>query len=152
MRTAFLVALLAAHVLPVPAVAARPVPDSVVRAVDGKVPIANYMPTRMLPGFTYRSWAYRNGVLRVTFRNPRRWTIVWTVEPMVGTCRADMQKSFQLAGNKIWWAEDGGGQRAWRCIFAADGIARRLSASSTTPATRLANVGLGAVVASGKRY
>jgi hypothetical protein len=131
---------------------AGPVPDSVVRAVDGKVPVANYMPTRMPPGFTYRSWSHRNGVLRMTFANKRGWTIVWTVAPMAGTCRAGMQKSFQLAGNKVWWAQNAAGQRAWRCLFASDGIARRLSASSTTPPTKLAGVGLGVVVASGKRY
>ena len=151
MRKALLLAFTAA-LLAAPSAAAGPVPPRVVLAVDGKVPVANYMPTRMLPGFAYRSWSSRNGVLRMTFANRRGWTIVWTVAPMAGTCRAGMQKSFQLAGNKVWWAQRTGGQRAWRCLFASDGIARRLSASSTTPPTRLADVGLGVVVASGRRY
>jgi hypothetical protein len=150
MRKAVLLGV-AAALLAVPSASAGPVPARVVLAVDHKVPVANYMPTRMLPGFAYRSWSFRNGVLRMTFANKRGWTIVWTVAPMAGTCRAGMQKSFQLAGNKVWWAENAAGQRAWRCLFASDGVARRLSASSTTPPTRLADVGLGLVAASGKR-
>ena len=89
----------------------------------------------------------------MTFRNKAGRTIVWTVAPMVtATATRGMQKSFQLAGNKVWWAEGGGSQRAWRCTFGADGSALRLTASSTTPSTKLADVGLGRVVASGKRY
>jgi hypothetical protein len=62
------------------------------------------------------------------------------------------QKSFQLAGNKVWWAQDAKGQRAWRCVFAQDGKPLRLTASSATPPTKLADVGLGTVAASAKRY
>ena len=76
----------------------------------------------------------------------------WTVAPMTGACDAGKQKSFQLAGNKVWWAQDGGAQRAWRCVFGQDGKPLRLTASSTTPPAKLADVGLGTVVASGKRY
>jgi hypothetical protein len=142
---------LGALVVPAAAGAAVPVPKPVVLAVGRKAPFANYLPTRMLSGFTYRSWSSRNGVLRLTFRNPRGWAVVWTVAPTTGDCRTGMQKSFQLAGNKVWWAQSGGVQRAWRCVFAQDGRARRLTASSTTPPTKLADVGLGSVVASGKR-
>src|SRR5262245_47748152 len=112
MRKAVLAVTLAALMLPTHAAAAgRPVPNAVVLAVDRKAPVANYMPTRMLPGFTFRNWSSRNGTLRMTFRNRRGWTIVWTVAPMAGTCRAGMQKSFQLGGNKVWWAQEGGAQR-----------------------------------------
>jgi hypothetical protein len=151
MRTA-LVAFLAVLLMPASALAARPVPASVVGAVDRKVPVANYMPTRMLPSFSFQRWSFKAGVLWLRFVNKAGVLVDWTVAPMKGTCRAGMQKSFQLAGNKVWWADDGDIQRAWRCVFAADGVARRLTASSTTPPTRLADVGLGAVVASGKRY
>jgi hypothetical protein len=149
-----LVALLAvtAAALPAAALAAVPVPRNVVLAVDRNVPIANFMPTRMLSGFRYASWSYRRGVLRMQFRASGGRTIVWTVQPMTGTCDAGRQKSFQLAGNKVWWAQSGGTQRAWRCTFAADGVPMRMTASSATPPTRLADVGLGRVAASGKRY
>jgi hypothetical protein len=149
-RKTFVIALLAALVLPAAALAA-PVPTGVVLAVDRKVPVANYMPTRMLPGFVYKSWSPATGGLRMTFGNPAGRTIVWTVAPMTGSCDAGKQKSFQLAGNKVWWAQSGGVQRAWRCLFAADGKARRLTASSETPPTKLADVGLGRVVASARR-
>ena len=86
------------------------------------------------------------------FRNKAGRTVVWSVAPMTGACDAGKQKSFQLAGNKVWWAQDATGQRAWRCVFAQDGKPLRLTASSTTPPTRLADVGLGTVAASGKRY
>jgi hypothetical protein len=146
-----LAALLAALALPAAAVAA-PVPTPVVLSVDRATPSANFMPTRMLAGFAYRSWSYRNGVLRITFANRAGRTVVWTVAPMTGRCDTGKQKSFQLAGNKVWWAQSAGVQRAWRCVFGQDGGPRRLTASSTTPPTKLADVGLGTVVASGKRY
>ena len=151
MRRLLAIAVLAGA-LPAAALAAVPVPRNVVIAVDRNVPIANFMPTRMLAGFEYASWSYRRGVLRMQFRAAGGRTIVWTVQPMTGTCDAGRQKSFQLGGNKVWWAEGGGAQRAWCCTFAADGVPMRMTASSTTPATRLADVGLGRVVASGKRY
>jgi hypothetical protein len=147
----FLAALLSALVLPAGA-AARPVPDGVVLAVDKRAATRNFMPTRMLIGFHYASWSYQGGVLRLRFENPAGRVVQWTVSPMSGTCRAGMQKSFQLGGNKVWWAESGGVQRAWRCVFGQDGRAIRLTASSPTPSTKLAGVGLGSVVASGKRY
>jgi hypothetical protein len=106
----------------------------------------------MLSGFTYTSWSNKAGVLRVNFRNKAGRTVVWTVAPMSGACDAGKQKSFQLAGNKVWWAQDASGQRAWRCVFGQDGKPLRLTASSTTPPTKLADVGLGTVAASAKRY
>jgi hypothetical protein len=149
-RKTIVVALLAALALPGGALA-RPVPDSVVLAVDRKAGVRNFMPTRMLPGYRFVSWSYRGGVLRMRFLGPAGRVVDWTVAPMIGTCRDRMEKSFQLAGNKVWWAEGGGNQRAWRCVFGADGLPLRITASSATPSTRLADVGLGAVVASGKR-
>jgi len=145
------VALLLASAFPAVALAA-PVPQQVVLAVDRQVPIANFMPTRMLSGFHYQSWSYGKGTLRMTFAATAGRTIVWTAAPMSGNCATGMQKSFQLAGNKVWWAGSSGVQRAWRCVFAADGVPIRLVASSTAPTTKLADVGLGRVVASGKRY
>ena len=91
-------------------------------------------------------------MLRVSFRNKAGRTVVWTVAPMTGACDAGKQKSFQLAGNKVWWAQDASGQHAWRCVFGQDGKPLRLTASSTTPPTKLADVGLGTVAASATRY
>jgi hypothetical protein len=150
-RRVVLLAAIAALALPF-AAAARPVPDSAVLAIDRKAVNRNFMPTRMLIGYRFASWSYRNGVLRIPFRNKAGRAIDWTVAPMTGTCRAGMQKSFQLAGNRVWWSQSGGVQRAWRCVFGADGRPLRIAATSTTPSAKLADVGLGRVVASGKRY
>jgi hypothetical protein len=152
-RKTLVIAVLAAVLVPVAAAAEKPVPQRVVLAVDGTTAIRNFMPTRMLPGYAFKSWSYKGGVLRMTFRAKTGSTIVWTVAPMPGgSCDRGKDGSFQLAGNKVWWAEDGASQRAWRCVFGQDGKALRLTASSTTPPTKLAGVGLGRVVASGKRY
>jgi|tagenome__1003787_1003787.scaffolds.fasta_scaffold20219142_2 hypothetical protein len=147
-------ALLVGAVLVGPAAAAsvRPVSGTPLLSIDRKAVNRNFLPTRMLPGYTYASWSYRNGVLRLGFRNPAGSTIAWTVAPMNGSCDRGKQGSFQLAGNKVWFAQGEGVQRAWRCTFGMDGRAVRVTASSATSPSRLAGVGLGTVVASAKRY
>ena len=62
-----------------------------------------------------------------------------------------MEKSFQLDGNKVYWSHTGAEQQAWRCVTGRNGQRVRLVASSPQPATKFADVGLGRVVASGKR-
>lgn len=151
MRTKLVVALLAFLTLPA-AASARPVPDSALVAIDRKAVNRNFMPTRMLPGYTFAGWSYRNGVLRIRFRDKAGRTVDWTVAPMTGRCDTGKQRSFQLSGNKVWWAQGGGVRRAWRCVFGMDGAALRLTALSAAPPSSLADVGLGRVVASGKRY
>jgi hypothetical protein len=150
-RIVVLLVVVAALSLPTTALAG-PVPDSVVLAVDRKAGVRNFMPTRMVGGYRYLGWSFRDGVLRMRFRSTVGRVVDWKVAPMTGTCRAGMRKSFQLAGNKVWWAQGGGAQRAWRCVFGADGVPLRLAASSTTPPAKLADVGLGFVVASARRY
>ena len=61
-----------------------------------------------------------------------------------------MEKSFQLDGNKVYWSHTGAEQMAWRCVKPS-GRQVRLVASSPQPPTKFADVGLGRVVASGKR-
>jgi hypothetical protein len=145
-------AVLVVLALPAAASAARPVPAPALLAIDRAAALRNYLPTRMLPGYRYASWSQRGKTLTVRFRNPAGRTIVWTVAPMSGACDTGKQKSFQLAGNKVWWSQSGGVQRAWRCVFGQDGKPLRLTASSSTPPTRLADVGLGRVAASARRY
>ena len=88
------------------AAATRPVSGAALLAIDRSAGFRNYLPTRMLSGFTYASWSQKGGVLHVSFRNKAGRTVVWTVAPMTGACDAGKQKSFQLAGNKVWWAQD----------------------------------------------
>ena len=151
-RLGLIVLAAAVSASPAAATAARPVSGTPLLAIDRSAGFRNYLPTRMLPGFAYAGWSKSGGVLRVEFRNQAGRTVVWSVARMTGACETGKQKSFQLAGNKVWWAQDASGQHAWRCVFGQDGKPLRLSASSTTPPTQLADVGLGTVVASGKRY
>jgi hypothetical protein len=131
---------------------ALPVPHGPLLAIDRQMVGRNYLPTRMLPGFTYRSWSLRSGVLRVEFVNKAGVRIEWRVQPLTGSCDTGRQQSFQLAGNKVWWAQKGTEQDAWRCVFDQHGKALRLVAASTTPPDRLGASGLGVVAASAKRY
>jgi hypothetical protein len=136
-----------------PASASRPLSGSALLAIDGKALYRNFLPTTMLSGFTYRSWTYKSGVLRVDFRNKAGWDLQWRVGPMSAhSCATGMQQSFQLNGNKVWWAQNAAGQFAWRCEFGLDGIPLRLEAASSVPSTKFANIGLGVIAASAKRY
>src|SRR5438445_22056 len=49
---------------------ATPIPHAALLKIDHAAGYRNFLPTRMLPGFTYRGWNFRGGVLRVEFRNP----------------------------------------------------------------------------------
>ena len=131
--------------------AVLPIPHGTLLAIDGHMTGRNYLPTRMLPGFAYRSWSLRSGVLRVEFADRAGVRLEWRVEPMTGSCDTGRQKSFQLAGNKVWWAQERAEQDAWRCVFDQHGKALRLVAASTTPPDRLGASGLGVVVASARR-
>jgi hypothetical protein len=132
--------------------AALPIPHGALLAIDGKMIGRNYLPTRMLPGFTYRSWSLEAGVLRVEFKSKAGLPLEWRVQPMSGSCDTGKQTSYQLGGNKVWWAQVGKEQRAWRCVFDQHGKPLRLVAASTAPTTKLAGAGLGTVVAHAKRY
>jgi len=152
MRTLALVLVLAAVSAPAALAAVRPVGGETLLAIDGRAGFRNYLPTRMLPGFRYTAWSYRNGVLRIAFSNKAGWVVQWKVAPMSGPCDAGKQASYQLAGNKVWWAQTTASQAAWRCVFGQDGKPLRLEASRTTPSTKLGGSGLGVVAASAKRY
>ncbi len=89
--------------------------------------------------------------VEITFGNGAGWEIRFSARTTGGSCRAGMEKSFQLDGNKVYWSGTGTEQTAWRCVTGASGRQVRLVASSPQPATKFADVGLGRVVASGKR-
>jgi hypothetical protein len=152
MRRIVLVLVLAAVLAPAAAAAVRPLSGPTLLAIDGKAGFRNYLPTRMLPGFMYTAWSYRDGVLRIAFVNKAGWVVQWKVSPMTGACNAGKQASYQLGGNKVWWAQTPASQAAWRCVFGQDGKPLRLEASSTTPPAKLAGSGLGVVAASATRY
>jgi hypothetical protein len=149
---AMLVVVAAASGGPAALAVTRPLGGSTLIAIDGRAGFRNFLPTRMLSGFSYRSWSSSGGLVRVDFRNKAGWVVEWRVERMSGACDAGSAKTFQLDGNKVWWAQQGGEQLAWRCVFGLDGKPLRLVAASTTPPAKLADSGLGIVAASAKRY
>jgi hypothetical protein len=132
--------------------AALPIPQGALLKIDRQMTGRNFLPTRMLSGFTYRSWSLKGGILRVDFVNKAGLVIQWRVEPMIGDCDTGKQTSFQLNGNKVWWAQSATEQFSWRCVFDQYGKPLRLEAASTAPTTKLGASGLGVVAASAKRY
>lgn len=131
--------------------AAVPIPHTALLAIDRAAGYRNFLPTQVL-GFKYESWSHKGGVLRIEFKSKSGLRFEWRVESMTGDCDAGKQQSFQLGGNKVWWAQNGTEQYAWRCIFDQAGKPVRLEAASTDPATKLAPSGLGEVAAHAKRY
>ena len=130
-----------------------PLSGPVLLGIDGRAGFRNYLPTRMLSGFKYTSWTYKSGVLRIDFRNKAGWDLQWRVGPMSAhSCAAGMQQSFQLNGDKVWWAQNAKNQFAWRCVFGLDGEPLRLEAASSISPAKLGASGLGVVAASAKRY
>ena len=127
------------------------VPRLVQLQLARKAPALAYTPTRMALGFRYTTWQKTLSAVQITFRNTSDREIRFVVTRLRGMCRTGMEKSFQLAGNKVYWSHEGAEQRAWRCLSGPRGRHIRLVASSQEPPTRFADVGLGRVVASGKR-
>ena len=131
--------------------ATRPVvPRPVQLQILVKAPALAYAPTRMALGFRYTNWQRTPANVEITFDNKAGWEIRFVALRQVGPCRAGMEKSFQLDGNKVYWSHTGAEQQAWRCVSGAHGRQFRLVASSPQPPTLFADVGLGLVVASGK--
>jgi len=93
----------------------------------------------------------RYSITVTKFDNKAGWEIRFIALPASGACRTGMEKSFQLDGNKVYWSHTGAEQMAWRCVTSPSGRQLRLVASSPQPPTTFADVGLGRVVASGKR-
>jgi hypothetical protein len=130
---------------------AVPIPHNALLAIDRSAGYRNFLPTRAI-GFTYTGWSHKNGVLRVDFRNKSGLRLEWRVLAMAGSCDAGKQQSFQVGGNKVWWAQNATEQYAWRCVFDQAGKPLRLEAASSAPTNKLAPVGLGIVAARAKRY
>ena len=132
--------------------AAKPVvPRAVQLRILHATPTLPYMPTRSAIGFHFVSWQKSPSNMEITFDNKAGWEIRFIALPTSGSCRAGMEKSFQLDGNKVYWSHTGAEQMAWRCVTGPYGRQVRLVASSPQPSTKFSDSGLGRVVASGKR-
>jgi hypothetical protein len=127
------------------------VPTFIQAAIAVRSPQLAYVPSRIAPGFKYERYAASPQAVRVTFKNKAGWQLVFIATPLVGSCRAGMEKSFQLAGNKVFWMQTPSEQRAWRCVSSRNGHVIRLVTATNQPPTRFADVGLGVVTASAHR-
>jgi hypothetical protein len=121
------------------------VPVPVQQAIVEKAPLLAYAPARLAPGWRYWKWTHQ-GRVRIVFRNVAGKEIVFVAARFTGNCRAGMEKSFQLAGVKVYWGHTVNEQQAWRCV---DGV-KLVAATSLSP-ERFADVGLGRMAASGHR-
>ena|ERR671937_624316 len=131
--------------------AALPIPHAALLKIDRAAAYRNFLPTRV-QGLTYVGWSHKGGVLRVEFRSKAGVSVEWRVLPMTGSCDKGEQQSFQLGGNKVWWARNATEQFAWRCVFDQAGKPLRLEAASAAPTSKFAPAGLGVIVAHAKRY
>jgi hypothetical protein len=109
------------------------------------VPGLAYVPARLALGWRYERWTH-NGPLRIFFANKAGREIVFVASHFTGDCRAGKQKSFQLDGVKVWWAQTAANQQAWRCV---NGM--KLTVESSLTPHQFADVGLGIIAASGHR-
>ena len=121
------------------------VPVPVQHDIAQKAPLVAYAPARLAVGWHYARWTHE-GALRIFFRNKADREIVFVAAPYKGNCRAGMEKSFQMAGVKVYWGHTANEQRAWRCV---NGM--KLVAATSLPPDRFADVGLARLVASGHR-
>jgi hypothetical protein len=108
-----------------------------------------YAPTRLPVGYRFVRWSYARSpqpVLRIRFTNRGRLELTFAATRQRGDCAAGKQKTFQLAGNRVYWAQAASGQRAWRCVAGT-----RLETTTAFPPTRFSDSGLGAVSSSAHR-
>jgi hypothetical protein len=140
-----LIAVAAAVGSPAAAGATPVVPVFTQHRIAQTVPSLAYVPARLAIGWQYERWTH-HGALRIFFANRAGREIVFIAAPFSGDCHAGMEKSFQLAGVKVWWAQTAVDQRAWRCV---NGM--KLTAESSLTPHQFADVGLGRIAASGHR-
>jgi hypothetical protein len=129
------------------AAAATPVvPVFTQHRIATRAPSLAYVPARLAIGWRYRNWKVEGGVLRIWFANKAGRTITFVAARLSGKCRTGMEKSFQLAGVKVYWSHTANEQQAWRCV---NGV--RLVAATSLGPDHFADVGLGRIAASGHR-
>lgn len=122
------------------------VPLAVQHAIAKRAPLVAYVPARGVIGYRYRTWTYQGGAVRIWFRNKAGKEFVFVAARRTTPCANGKEKTFQMAGNKVYWGHTAEEQQSWRCV---NGI--QLTAASPQPPTEFADVGLGRIAASGHR-
>jgi hypothetical protein len=145
-RLCFLIAVVAAAGPSAAAAATPVVPTFTQHQIANTVPTVAYVPARLAIGWHYRRWTHAGGVLRIFFADKAGREITFVAVRFSGNCAAAKEKTFQLAGVKVWWSHTSNEQQAWRCV---NGV--KLVAATALGPDRFADVGLGRIVASGHR-
>ena len=122
------------------------VPVTVQHQIAANAPLVAYAPARLDPRWRYERWSHGGGAVRIWFANRAGQEIVFVAAPFKGDCTAGREKTFQLAGVKVYWGHRAEEQQAWRCVNGT----KLVGATSLSP-ERFADVGLGRLVASGHR-
>ena len=76
-----------------------------------------YVPTRIAaPSFKYAGYKASGDIVSETFAQTPKRRIVFTAIPYATPCAEGTHTSFQLSGNKVYWAQLDNSQMAWRCV------------------------------------
>ncbi len=128
------------------------VPTFVQHLIAKRSPLLAYVPTRIAaPSFRYVGYQASPTRVSITFAQTPKRKIVFTAIRYAAPCADGKQRSYQLSGNKVYYAQLDNTQMAWRCVTGPGGRQVRLAASSTLPATQFSGVGLGTIAASALR-
>ena len=127
-----------------------PVPVHVQQLIALHAPELAYVPARIPTGYRYLkwNWSQEEGAVRIWFHNKAGKQVVFVSAWLYGGCQSGKEKTFQLAGNKVYWGEQVVGQQAWRCVRGGPGVVIQLTAETSQSPTKFADVGLGRVAAS----
>jgi hypothetical protein len=156
MRNAALTGTLIAGVLALAGIASAGktsmVPLFVQNVIAKSSPQLAYVPTRIAaPSFKYVGFKASAAIVSETFAQTPKRKIVFTAIPYSAPCAEGKRTSFQLSGNKVYWAQLDNTQMAWRCVTGPGGRQVRLAASSTLSPDQFSKEGLGIIVASALR-
>jgi hypothetical protein len=156
MRNAALTGTLIAAVLVLAGIASAAktsmVPLFVQNLIATRSPQLAYVPTRIAaPSFKYVGFKASAAIVSETFGQTPNRKIVFTAIPYSAPCAEGKRTSFQLSGNKVYWAQLDNTQMAWRCVTSPSGHQVRLAASTTLALSQFASEGLGVIVASALR-
>ena len=134
------------------AAAARPVvPRAVQLRIAVRAPVLAYVPTRMALGFRYTGWLKTPATVRIRFANRAGWQIRFVAVRLRGSCRAGDGEELPARRQQGLLGAHRSGAAGVALCQGPQGRLIRLVASSPQPSTKFADVGLGRVVASGKR-
>lgn len=152
MRLPLVTALMLTLACSTAAAATAPVvPTRSQHAIHARTAQFSYVPARLPTGWRYYKWSFRSAprTLSIVFRDRAARELTFDVSQQDGACAEGREKTFQLDGNKVYWAQGADGQQAWRCVTGTTDRLVRIAVGTTMSARTFAPTGLGIVAASG---